>query len=141
MPTSRPSNPRWLVYLLRCSDGSLYCGITNDLPKRLKAHAAGKASRYTRSRLPVTLAYSEPKKSKSAALKREAAIKKLSRLQKDRLLASKPTRRSHSAVEPTTKSVFQEAPMTGPLPHTWDLNLGYAKRLVADVHDDQIAHL
>ena len=44
MPTSRPSSHR-LVYLLRCSDGSLYCGITNDLPKRLNAHAAGKASR------------------------------------------------------------------------------------------------
>ena len=73
MPTSRrPSSP-WLVYLLRCSDGSLYTGMTNDLPKRLKAHAAGKASRYTRSRLPVALAYTEPQKSKSAALKREAA--------------------------------------------------------------------
>jgi putative endonuclease len=83
----RPSNPRWLVYLLRCRDGSLYCGITNDLPKRLKAHAAGKASRYTRSRLPVTLAYTEPQKSKSAALKREAAIKRLRRGEKDRLVA------------------------------------------------------
>ena len=83
----RPSNPRWLVYMLRCSDGSLYCGITNDLPKRLKAHASSKASRYTRSRLPVRLAYTEPQRSKSAALKREAAIKKLSRPQKDRLVA------------------------------------------------------
>jgi putative endonuclease len=85
----RPSNPRWLVYLLRCSDGSLYTGITNDLPKRLKAHAAGKASRYTRSRLPVKLAYSEPQRSKSAALKREAAIKRLRRAEKDRLLAKR----------------------------------------------------
>ena len=76
----------WLVYLLRCRDGSLYTGITNDLPKRLKAHAAGKASRYTRSRLPVTLAYTEPQPSHSASLKREAAIKKLSRPQKDRLI-------------------------------------------------------
>ena len=86
MPTARPSTPHWLVYMLRCSDGSLYTGITNDLPKRLKAHAAGKASRYTRSRLPVTLAYSEPQRSKSAALKREAAIKALRRSDKDRLL-------------------------------------------------------
>ncbi len=77
---------RWLVYLLRFRDGSLYTGLTNDLPKRLKAHAAGKASRYTRSRLPVTLAYTEPQPSHSAALKREAAIKKLTRPQKDRLL-------------------------------------------------------
>jgi len=94
----RPASTRWLVYLLRCRDGSLYTGITNDLPKRLKAHAAGKASKYTRSRLPVRLAYSEPQKSKSAALKREAAIKKLSRPQKDRLMAVKPTRRSRPAV-------------------------------------------
>ena len=83
--STRPAS-RWLVYLLRCRDGSLYTGITNDLPKRLKAHAAGKASRYTRSRLPVTLAYTEPQPSRSAALKREAAIKKLTRPQKDRLL-------------------------------------------------------
>ncbi len=88
MPTGRPSS-RWLVYLVRCSDGSLYCGITNDLAKRLKAHGAGKASRYTRSRLPVTLAYSEPQKSKSAALKREAAIKRLHRAEKDLLLAKR----------------------------------------------------
>jgi len=86
---SRPPTP-WLVYLLRCRDGSLYTGITNDLPKRLKAHAAGKASRYTRSRLPVTLAYTEPQPSRSAALKREAAIKKLTRPQKDRLILMKP---------------------------------------------------
>jgi predicted GIY-YIG superfamily endonuclease len=79
---------RWLVYLLRCSDGSLYTGITNDLPKRLKAHAAGKASKYTRSRLPVRLAYSEPQRSKSAALKREAAIKRLRRAEKDGLVGS-----------------------------------------------------
>jgi predicted GIY-YIG superfamily endonuclease len=77
----------WLVYLLRCSDGSLYTGITNDMPKRLKAHAAGKASKYTRSRLPVRLAYSEPQRSKSAALKWEATIKRLRREEKERLVA------------------------------------------------------
>lgn len=81
------TKPAWLVYLLRCCDGSLFTGITNDLPKRLKAHNAGKASRYTRSRLPVALAYVEPQRSKSAALKREAAIKKLPRPQKLKLLA------------------------------------------------------
>lgn len=85
----RPSRSRWFVYLLRCSDGSLYTGITNDLPKRLKAHTTGKASKYTRSRLPVKLAYGEPKRSKSAALKREAAIKRLRRAEKDRLVAGK----------------------------------------------------
>ena len=87
----RQPKPGWLVYLLRCRDGSLYTGITNDLPKRLKAHAAGKASRYTRSRLPVTLAYTEPQRSHSLALKREAAIKKLSRRQKDLLIGVTPT--------------------------------------------------
>jgi len=86
-PAPRRPSSRWLVYLLRCSDGSLYTGITNDLPKRLKAHTAGKASKYTRSRLPVKMAYSEPQKSKSAALKREAAIKRLRRAEKDRLVA------------------------------------------------------
>ena len=98
MPTSSRSQSRWLVYLLRCSDDSLYTGITNDLPKRLKAHNAGKASRYTRRRLPVAVVYTEPQKSKSAALKREAAIKKLSRPQKDRILASKFTRLGRPAV-------------------------------------------
>ena len=78
----------WLVYVLRCRDGSLYTGITNDLPRRLAAHAAGKAAKYTRSRLPVRLAHTEPQRSKSAALKREAAIKKLSRPRKDLLVRS-----------------------------------------------------
>ena len=88
-PPPRRASSRWHVYLLRCSDGSLYAGITNDLPKRLKAQAAGKASKYTRSRLPVKLVHSEPQKSKSAALKREAAIKTLRRAEKDRLVAGK----------------------------------------------------
>ncbi len=88
-PAPRRSTSRWLVYILRCSDGSLYTGITNDLPKRLKAHTAGRASKYTRSRLPVRLAFSEPQKSKSAALKREAAIKRLRRAEKDRLVAKR----------------------------------------------------
>ena len=86
MPNRRPPDSPWLVYLLRCSDGSFYTGITNDLDKRLKAHAAGKASRYTRGRLPVKVIYTEPQENKSAALKREAAIKKLRRAAKNRLL-------------------------------------------------------
>ena len=85
-PTPRPRS-RWLVYMLWCSDGALYTGITNDLDRRLNAHAAGRASRYTRSRLPVTLAYTEPQRTKSAALKRETSIKRLRRSEKDRLLA------------------------------------------------------
>lgn len=90
---------RWLVYMLRCSDGSLYTGITNDLPKRIAAHAAGRAARYTRTRLPVTLAYTEPKRSKSTALKREAAIKKLRRSEKDRLMESPGRRRQSISAE------------------------------------------
>ena len=78
----------WTVYLLRCRDGSLYTGITNDLPKRLKAHAAGKASRYTRSRLPVELAFQESQPTKSRALGREAAIKRLPRQAKLDLVSS-----------------------------------------------------
>jgi putative endonuclease len=82
-----PAPGPWLVYILRCRDGSLYTGITTDLAKRLRAHAAGKASRYTRSRLPVRPVYGEPQATKSLALKREAAIKALSRPQKLRLVA------------------------------------------------------
>lgn len=80
--------PRWMVYLLRCRDGSLYTGITTDLAKRLDTHAAGKASRYTRSRLPVRLVYAEPQPDRSQALRREAAIKKLRRADKERLVAT-----------------------------------------------------
>ena len=70
------------VYILECSDGSLYTGWTNDLKKRLKAHNSGTASKYTRARLPVRMVYFEEVESKSAALKREATLKKLSRAQK-----------------------------------------------------------
>lgn len=65
-----PRSSCCLVYLRRCSDGSLYTSITNALPKRLKARADGKASKYARSRLPVRLAYSELQRSKSVAVKR-----------------------------------------------------------------------
>jgi putative endonuclease len=70
------------VYLLRCADGSLYCGWTSDIDRRLKAHSAGRASRYTASRLPVTLALAEPMPDRSAARREEARIKRLTRAQK-----------------------------------------------------------
>jgi putative endonuclease len=76
------------VYLLRCADGSLYTGWTNDLPKRLAAHAAGTASRYTRSRLPVELALVLPQADRSAAMREEARIKRLRRRQKMALLSA-----------------------------------------------------
>lgn len=71
-----------MVYLLRCRDGSLYTGITNDLSRRLESHQSGKASAYTRSRRPVALAYQEELPGRSAALRREAAIRRLSRAEK-----------------------------------------------------------
>lgn len=70
--------PAW-VYLLRCRDGSLYCGWTTDLDVRLAAHAAGRASRYTRSRLPVTLAAAWPMRDRSSARREEARVKGLTR--------------------------------------------------------------
>ena len=72
----------WVCYILRCADSTLYCGITNDLDKRLAAHNAGEGAKYTRGRAPVKLAYSESCADKSAALKREMAIKGLPRLKK-----------------------------------------------------------
>ena len=78
----------WSVYVLRCGDGSLYTGITNDLERRLAAHRAGTASRYTRSRRPVRLVYRERRRSRSAALKREAAIKRLPRAAKLRIIGA-----------------------------------------------------
>jgi len=77
----------WIVYMLRCRDGSLYTGITNDLPRRLARHRAGTASAYTRARRPLRLVYTERQPSRSAALRREAALKRLSRAAKLALLA------------------------------------------------------
>ena len=74
------------VYMLRCGDGSLYIGWTNDLARRLKAHSSGKGSRYTRSHLPVELIYTEEYNSKEEAMAREFALKQLSRAEKLRLI-------------------------------------------------------
>jgi len=82
----RTGTSGWRVYMVRCRDDSLYTGITNDLARRLLAHNAGTASRYTRSRRPVTLVYQEVRRTKGTALRREAAIKKLDRTQKERLI-------------------------------------------------------
>lgn len=76
------------VYLLRCRDGSLYCGWTSDLERRLGAHRRGRASRYTASRLPVELAFSRPMADRSAARREEARIKRLTRAQKLALVAA-----------------------------------------------------
>lgn len=74
------------VYLLRCADGSLYCGWTTDVERRLRAHRAGTASRYTRSRRPLELAAVIPVTDRSAALREEARIKRLPRRAKLRLV-------------------------------------------------------
>ncbi len=74
------------IYILRCGDGSLYTGWTTDVARRMAAHSAGRGSRYTRSRLPVELAYCETCLTKSDALRREAEIKKMTRKEKLSLL-------------------------------------------------------
>ncbi len=76
----------WYVYMLRCGDGSLYTGSTTDVERRLREHQGGTGARYTRSRPPVTLAYAEEAPDRSAAQRREAAIKKLPRAQKLKLI-------------------------------------------------------
>ncbi len=72
----------WFVYLLKCKDDTLYCGISNNLEKRIKTHNSGKGAKYTKSRLPVILFYYETVLNKSEALKREYQIKKLSKSEK-----------------------------------------------------------
>lgn len=75
------------VYILRCGDGTLYTGCAKDVDKRLTVHQSGKGAKYTRCRLPVELVYREPAADRSAALRREAAIKKLTRTEKLALIA------------------------------------------------------
>ncbi len=83
----------WSVYILKCADDTLYTGVTTDLKRRVAEHnaVAGKGAKYTRARQPVTLFYSEIHKDRSTAQMREAAIKKLSRIEK---LALKPRQRT-----------------------------------------------
>ena len=76
----------WYLYILRCGDGTLYTGITTDVEKRLGAHRTGKGAKYTRGRGPLELVYREKCGSHSEALSREAAVKKLTREQKEKLI-------------------------------------------------------
>jgi len=80
----------WTVYMLRCGDGTLYTGITNNLARRLSRHRAGTASAYTRARRPVHLVYRERQPDRSAALRREAALRRLSRAKKLVLVRGRP---------------------------------------------------
>jgi predicted GIY-YIG superfamily endonuclease len=81
-PKAKPSGEKWIVYIVQCADGSLYTGITKDVKRRCQQHNAGTASRYTRSRRPVKLIYQEAHPDQSSALKREAAIKAMTRKEK-----------------------------------------------------------
>ena len=78
----------WWVYILECRDGTLYTGCTDDIPRRLAMHNAGKGAKYTRGRGPLILRYREETPDRAAALRREAAVKRLTRVEKIRLIAA-----------------------------------------------------
>ena len=77
----------YYTYIVRCRDGSLYTGYTNDLDNRIETHNSGRGAKYTRSRLPVELVYFEEFSTKEEAMSREWHIKRLKRLQKEKLIA------------------------------------------------------
>lgn len=83
------SEKTWKLYILRCGDGSLYTGITMDVEARFAQHSAGKGAKYTRGRGPLELVYSEECGTHSDALKRELAVKSLTREEKQRLVNAK----------------------------------------------------
>lgn len=78
------------TYILKCKDGSLYTGWTNDLKKRITSHNAGKGAKYTKARRPVELVYYEEFQTREEAMKREYAIKQLSRKEKEALIKTRP---------------------------------------------------
>jgi len=82
----------WAVYLLRCGDGTLYCGIALDVAARLAQHQAGKGAKYTRGRTPLELVFQEACASKGDALRRERQLKRLRRADKLRLCGLPPSR-------------------------------------------------
>ena len=77
----------WFVYILRCGDGTLYTGVTDDLERRLAAHRTGTGAKYTRGRGPLELVYREEQPDRSAALRREYRLKRLTRREKETLIA------------------------------------------------------
>ncbi len=94
------------VYMLRCRDGSIYTGCTNDVKKRFLQHQTGKGARYTRARLPVVLCYVEIALDKSHALRREYAIKQLSKAQKEALIAAYQS--GHQALAPDSCAIIDD---------------------------------
>jgi putative endonuclease len=93
-PVATPFSGTWLCYILCCADNTLYTGITNDLKKRLAAHNAGTAAKYTRARGPVEVVLVESYPDKSAALKREMEIKSFPRVEKLLLIKAKRAKTS-----------------------------------------------
>ena len=106
----RPLQSNWFVYLVRCADGSLYTGITKDVARRFRQHNAGTASRYTRSRLPVQLVYHEAQPDQSSALKREAAIKAMTR--REKLVMAQPRKNAANGVRQVPR--LEDIPNVGP---------------------------
>ena len=95
---------QWTVYILECGDGTLYTGITDDLQRRLKAHAEGRGAKYTRGRGPLKLRYLEIAGDKSTALKRECALKRLPKCRKlEVILENEENRKSLLAIEGNPK--------------------------------------
>lgn len=87
----------WWVYILECRDGTLYTGCTDDIPRRLAAHNAGNGAKYTRGRTPILLCYCEEQPDRSAALRREAAIKRLTRKEKQALITERGKETSNTS--------------------------------------------
>ena len=87
----------WWVYILECRDGTLYTGCTDDVPRRLAAHNAGNGAKYTRGRTPVLLRYCEEQPDRSAALRWEAAIKRLTRKEKQALITERGKETSNTS--------------------------------------------
>ena len=87
--SSIKKSTRWHLYILKCSDNTFYTGMTSDLQRRLKMHNDGKASRYTRCRLPVIIIYQERCLNKSSALKKEYKMKSLTRKEKEQYILKK----------------------------------------------------
>jgi putative endonuclease len=84
---AQPTSAPWSLYILRCSDGSFYAGVTTDIDRRFREHEEGRASRFTRTRRPVVLVYQEKCGSRSQALSRECAVKSMGRQRKEDLVA------------------------------------------------------
>jgi putative endonuclease len=93
----------WSLYILKCGDGSLYTGVTNDIDRRFLAHQKGKASRYTRTRRPVALVYREECGSRSQVLTRECAVKSMSRPRKDALILTSPAAPAYKSLRGKTR--------------------------------------